>query len=513
MDWFDIDREGLAKILARRGKAFILTELIGNAWDTDAKIIDVKLQIAESLGDDNFVVEISVEDDDPVGFSNLAHAWTLFAESTRKADPTKAGRFNFGEKVVLACARKATIESVKGRVVFDEKGRRELKGKRKKGSRFVGEFEMTQQEIDEANALVRRLIPPQGRKTRFNGIEIEHRRKIATFKASLMTEVADDGGVLRRRPRVTEVDVYHPMDDGQVGCVYELGMPVVEVGDSFDVDVRQKVPQNLDRDGLPPAFVKALRVHLLNATVDIIDEEEVTEAWVREATSDPRCTAEAMKTAIEHRFGDKAFSVDPRDAEANKRAVSKGFTPVHSRSLTKGEWDNVKKHDLLPTAISVAPGVKDLDEESENEGQVIPFLELKTHLQHAVVYTERLAKSLIGERVHVRIVRSPRNADAWYGGRRLTFNLQKLGNAFFDVFDRGLDDREEMIEVHALIIHELGHEYSVDHLSSEYYDALCTLGAKMAVVPPPVFAGGLSGLVREKIEKEEKHSGRKTAKA
>ena len=30
------------------------------------------------------------------------------------------------------------------------------------------------------------------------------------------------------------------------------------------------------------------------------------------------------------------------------------------------------------------------------------------------------------------------------------------------------------------LIHEFGHEYSEDHLSSEYHDALCKLGTKMA---------------------------------
>jgi hypothetical protein len=37
MQWFDVDKQGLAKLLERRGKAFAIMELIQNAWDTNAK--------------------------------------------------------------------------------------------------------------------------------------------------------------------------------------------------------------------------------------------------------------------------------------------------------------------------------------------------------------------------------------------------------------------------------------------------------------------------------------------
>ena len=34
-------------------------------------------------------------------------------------------------------------------------------------------------------------------------------------------------------------------------------------------------------------------------------------------------------------------------------------------------------------------------------------------------------------------------------------------------------------DVDALLIHELGHEFSGDHLSSDYHEALCKLGADL----------------------------------
>ena len=52
-------------------------------------------------------------------------------------------------------------------------------------------------------------------------------------------------------------------------------------------------------------------------------------------------------------------------------------------------------------------------------------------------------------------------------------------------------DREKINE---LLIHELGHEKSPDHLSSQYHEALCEIGAKLteAMIKNPELASLLS---------------------
>ena len=50
---------------------------------------------------------------------------------------------------------------------------------------------------------------------------------------------------------------------------------------------------------------------------------------------------------------------------------------------------------------------------------------------------------------------------------RLDFNLQWLGHKWFE---QGVTE-----DVDRLLIHEFGHEYSADHLSEEYHEALCQL--------------------------------------
>ena len=61
---------------------------------------------------------------------------------------------------------------------------------------------------------------------------------------------------------------------------------------------------------------------------------------------------------------------------------------------------------------------------------------------------------------------------ASYGpGGELVFNKFRLGA---DWFEQGITE-----EVVRLLIHEFGHQYSPDHLSAQYHEALCRIGAKL----------------------------------
>ena len=67
----------------------------------------------------------------------------------------------------------------------------------------------------------------------------------------------------------------------------------------------------------------------------------------------------------------------------------------------------------------------------------------------------------------VSVVHTTNSFAACYGAGRLDFNLLCLGHAWFQ---QGASE-----EVDRLLIHEFGHEYSGDHLSEEYHEALCRL--------------------------------------
>lgn len=187
-DWFSVDKEGLAAILERRGKAWAVLELIQNALDTASPSVDVTLMPV--AGTPRAV--LTVTDADPDGFKDLSHAYTLFAPSQRAGDAEKRGRFNFGCKMVLALCQEATITSTTGCWRFGDEGRRRLRTKRAAGSEFVGKLRMTRDELAETAARLRLIRPPAGVTLTISvdgdAQVITHRTPDATFTAALPTE-------------------------------------------------------------------------------------------------------------------------------------------------------------------------------------------------------------------------------------------------------------------------------------------------------------------------------------
>ena len=115
--WLDIDKEGLRKSLGQKDKVFLLTflltEMVSNAWDEDITKVEVTL----SRPDENNQSWLRVIDNSPTGWGDLSHSHTMFAESTKKGKSEKRGRFNAGEKDVLALAIEAKLTTVKGQVL------------------------------------------------------------------------------------------------------------------------------------------------------------------------------------------------------------------------------------------------------------------------------------------------------------------------------------------------------------------------------------------------------------
>lgn len=491
MGWFEVDKDGLAKLIEKRGKHRAVFELIQNAWDQNVTSVQVALNPIQNKP----CVEIVVTDDDPEGFMDLSHAFTMFAESNKKGDPGKRGRFNLGEKLVLALCNKAEISSTKGTVVFDKSGRRTIRKKTDKGSIFRGEMRMTREELDETRILIRTLLPPI--KTLVNAAYLRPRRPLHRFECTLPTEIADDDGYLRRTSRKTIVEVYEPRKgDGyksnpdEKASIYEMGIPVVETGDKYHINVLQKVPLNTDRDNVTPSYLQTLRTLVFNEMHDTIDEEEANSQWVRSATSDERCNDAAMDSALTKRFGKMRVIYDPSDPEANHTAYSKGYTVITGSQLNKTEWKNVKDAGLAKPAGQVTPTNLVFTGE-------IPAMrddELADDMKLVRQYAIALAEKLMKVKLRVSFLDTD-DSDmlATYGNslgdHRLTFYVRQLGENWFDL-DKNIEDIDD------LLIHEFGHEYSGNHLDKAYHDALSRLGArlkKLALDEPQFFAPYISG--------------------
>jgi hypothetical protein len=479
--WFDVSKSGLGKQAEEHGKGRLVGELIQNALDeAGVTRIDVSLALVPGRP----FADLTVEDDSPEGFRDLAHAYTLFAESYKRSNPEQRGQYNFGEKLVLAVCESATISTTKGTVVFDpEEGRIEKpRQKRERGSVFQGRIRMTREEYPEALDYLRSLLLPDGIAVTLNGDRLRPRTPLHSFQASLETPVADQDGVMRLRVRKTTVSIYEVLG-GETPSLYEMGLPIVETGDKWHLSVAQKVPLNRDRNNVRPSYLRAVRTLVLNEMHDRLTEEDANQTWVRQASSDPNCSGEAIKQVLDLRFGEKRAAYDPTDPEANKTWVSKGGTLVYGSMLNKDEWKKAKDAEAIQPAGKLCPSPKPYSQDPNADPvTIIPPEKWTDGMRNIVAYAEFLGRELMGVQVTVSIVHTTNNFAACYCPGRLDFNLLRLGHKWFE---QGAAER-----VDELLIHEFGHQYSRDHLSEDYHEALCRLGArlkKLALEKPESF--------------------------
>lgn len=470
---FEIDKAGLAKILARRGIEFAVLELIQNAFDEEGVAeVDVHLEDVR-----RGFYRLRVSDNSAEGFADLRHAYTLFAESRKKANPEQRGRFNLGEKLVVAVARTLTITTTKGTVRFDSEGRHHDRTKTDRGTMVDLTLRMSHEEADRTRAAVRSVIVPPAIRLMLDGERVRSVEPIETIAATLPTEIADDEGYLRGTERKTSIRVFE-VQPGGVPTLYELGIPVVAFDCAWNVDIGQKVPLNTDRDNVTPAYARRVRAEVLNAMHARLPSDHAATAWVEDVMESSLVSSEAVEAVITQRYGDKRVIRDPSDPEGTKLAVSQGYTVIEPGSFSKAAWGNIRSSGAALPAGQVTPSPKPYSPNGEPL-DVIDRADWTPGMQRF----EKLAEDIV---VRAGVLPAGRlgveftSKISWpyaatYGrGGGLVVNIGRLGHQFLDARGRDAD-----IARIRLLIHEFGHEYSSDHLSSEYHDALCRIGAKL----------------------------------
>jgi hypothetical protein len=486
-EWFTGSKKGLEKIARRRGLSYVLFELVQNCWDTGAKNVTVKFEPVEGAP----LCKIIVEDDNPEGFKDLTHAWTLFAESEKKSDPEKRGRFNLGEKLVLAICESAEIVSTKGNVRFDKDGRHVGRQRLEKGSIFLGHVKMTRSELKDILDAARRLIAPPGIKTTVNGTPVVSRPPVATFETSLMTEVANEEGVLVPRVRKTVVRVYDAFEtkypnDQPDGWLYEMGIPVCPTGDKWDIEIMQKIPVNLERNNVSAAYLRTVRVAVLNQMFPTIRPEDTTSTAVQEALQDTRILPEAVQTVITQQFGEKRAIFDPSDREANNRLVAEGYKIIHGNMFSKEAWDNIRESGAALPSGQIRPTPKPYSNDPDAPNRVLlPESDWSNGMRNIASYAKEIARRTISRNtLRVTIDKGHKGAgwEACYGNGELTFNLATLGAEFFE--------HGPNLRVNVLLIHEFSHNHESNHLSDGFADAGHDIGARLtelALTEPELF--------------------------
>ncbi len=466
--WFSVDKEGLAKVLGRKGKEFAVLELIQNAWDA-VGVTEVSVRIEPVRGVAGRAL-LEVTDDSPEGFADLTHAYTLFAESAKKGDPLKRGRFNLGEKLVLAISDTVQIATTTGTLIFDARGRTERRVTREKGSQVTCRLRMNAKEVAQTIEWTRKLIPPASIRTTVNGETLPARQPIAVIPARLKTEKTNAAGYLCRVERKTEIRIYE-VAAGETATLYEMGIPVMETGDRWHCDVAQKIPLTIDREAVAPSFLRDVRLAVFNHLHQKLSPEDMNNAWVEEVIGETDCESEAVQTYLERKFTAKRVAFDPSDPEANKLAVSKGYVVVTGNMMSGGAWKNAKSAGAILPAGQVTPSPKPYSP----DGRPLNLIRELTHgMKQVEAYARFLAREILKAEISVTFASEPQWPYlATYGPGRLVFNVGRLGRQWFDL-------PGNRRAIHRLLIHEFGHHFSTDHLSEEYHEALCRIGAELA---------------------------------
>lgn len=453
-NWFEVSKEGLRQLQAGKPKDFVVRELIQNAWDENVSICHVK-----TAYQNGGVAEIVVEDDSPEGFRDISHAFTLFAPTYKRDNPEKRGRFNIGEKQVLAVCLEAVVSTTKGTMTFSSKGRNHSSLKRKKGSIISLKMKMDKEEYEKMVDSINLYLPPDGIDFKVNGIPVYYREPYKATWATLLTEVLKGDRVVRAY-RKTLVDI-HKVNDR--AYLYEMGLPVCKIDCLFSVDVQQKVPMSIDRNKVSPGYLQKIFTLVLNETYDEVPSENVSDVWVREAMGDKNVLDEAVQSVVKERYGSKVVVASPNDRGSIDEALSKGYRVVHGSELSKLEWQNIRRAGAIQSSTTLFPtDFADDAEEVEKDDNMIRVEEL----------TKKIAKRCLGIDVIVQFLKWTGVA-AQYGHRTLSFNVKKLGRRFFEppVSARVID----------LILHELAHQKGL-HTEASYHACLSKMAGELIMI-------------------------------
>ena len=462
-NWFEVSKEGLRQLQEGKSKDSILKELVQNAWDEDGvTFCNVNLHFLQGQ------LTAVVRDDAPEGFKLLAHAFTLFAPTYKRLDPEKRGRFNIGEKQVLSMCKRAIIVTTKGSIIFDEAGRHRGRSKTNRGSTVTVSIRMKQSEFQSMLASAYAYLPPKGIRFEVNTDLIPYREPYKTIEAILPTEIQRQDR-LAKTVRKTKVDIHKlrvnrdEFTKPDKAYLYEMGLPICEIDCDYSVDVQQKIPLSIDRETVSQSYLKKIFTIVLNLTHDEISSRNVSEVWIREGMSTKEVSAEAVKSVVKTRYGDKVVVAAPGDALGKDKAIASGYKVVYGSEMSADEWENVRKTEaIVSTAIKFPTEMV--------EGMSV---EADKDMMKVAELAKRIAARCLMYSITVDFKSWPGGVKAQYGNRHLTFNVKTLGKGFFQhpVTSRVIN----------LIVHELGHEKG-NHTEMAYHQCLSSMAGQLIVI-------------------------------
>lgn len=450
---FAVDANGFARLQEGREPWTLAKEAVSNSFD-EFEVTLVKVTLTK---DGNSPAVFTVYDDGK-GFADLADAWTMYSDVSKRANPKARGRFDRGEKELLSVALRGSILTTSGSVSFDKDTRTIGRKRSDRGTIVTCELKWTRAECQEVLRRLRTFIPPHGKRYIVNGEEVGHREPRFFIKANLQTPLKDpDTGAFRLTTRNTEILVYQPLE-GEEPVLMEMGITVVSLkqdGFPFVVSIEQKVPLTPERDNVSKPYLRAVYAEVLSAVASQLSEEQASAKWVSIAIPDKeRVKPETVKVVKQARFGD-ALVVNPLDPHAQQQAISSGRELMTTRGMEKEERERFYSDGGLVTTTAAGFGYKVV--ESQPLEETAGMVRTRSFLQ-------ALGKEVGVHKVEVRF-------RAWTGVAGVTEDSKhgEGGIITLNAIDPSLFDRPSarLIEV---LVHELAHVGQGDDPRNAYTD-------------------------------------------
>ncbi len=175
---FAVAASGMAQLHSGRRPDHLIKELIQNAFDENPSICAV------SVSADNEGALITVSDNGR-GFSDIANAYTLMAETPKRMDPNTRGRFNLGDKEVISDSLWCRIETVGWTVEFPPEGGRTVEpNQQRQGTTVTAMMPWTKDQAEDLTQKLSYIRPPQRTAYYVNQILITPGETVATARPS-----------------------------------------------------------------------------------------------------------------------------------------------------------------------------------------------------------------------------------------------------------------------------------------------------------------------------------------
>ena len=457
-NYFDVDVDGFAEIQRGRQKWEFPRELISNSLDEKITVCKVSVE-----KDGRNPAIITVEDDGS-GFNDLKDAYTLFAPTKKRVDPSVRGRFNLGEKEFASIAKTMVIESTKGGVRFENGERSRINKKRAVGTKVTVEVNWSQADVAEIIGMLNLFIPPKDKRLEVNGREIQSPVLIGSVEERLKTTILNDGS-MSNTVRKTNVDVYGLKPDQEKGYLYELGIPIQPIECPYNVDVQQKVPMSPNRESVNDSYLMAIYGIVLNIVRDEIDVTNASEAWVHTGMEDDSVNQETVKKIMVERHGNKAV-LWSSDTLANERAKEAGYEIVHPRTMSQEERE--KFRDAGMEASSAKFGLEGKVPEIIDESKWTPGM------KSLAEYTDYVSKLVYEEPIEVEYYKDAKIIFvASYSIGKISYNLAHISK---DKLEPPFNEY-----MTGLILHELAHREGDGHYDKAYIHELQRIAGKLVI--------------------------------